>query len=133
IDVLPVARNFRQSQSIPASRGEQMTLLKRVPDQDPKWWPHGVAIEIISINGREQTPPKIAYVAKVWFERGTRLGEVAQVPDPVQLQTQVITALTPVLPACEVEVPEETPMVVLEQPRRPAQIDTYSVLSELVK
>lgn len=135
IDVLPRARNFRVSQVIPASRGSQHTVLRLVAEKNPSWWPRGVAVEIVSINGREQRPPKVVYVAKYWFDRATREGEVAQVPDPVQIQEQIISTLTPVLPACEVEVHEPTPPepVLVQEPRRPAQTDTYSVLLNLVQ
>lgn len=130
IDVLTQAGNFRRDQTIAPSQDGRMTVLRRVPEKDPRWWPDGVAIEILSINGQEQRPVKTVYVAKYWFNRGTRQGEVAQLPDPADIQEQVISALTPVVPECEVQVNEpELPSI----PSRPANRDTYSTLSQLVQ
>lgn len=130
IDVLTEPGNFRRDQTIAPSRNGQMTVLRRVREKDPRWWPEGVAIEILSINGQEQRPVKTVYVAKYWFDRGARKGELASLPNPIQLQEQVISALTPVIPECEIHVGEpELPSI----PNRPADRDTYSTLSQLVQ
>jgi len=130
IDILTEPGNFRKSEVIPPSTGEQLTVLRRAIDKDPKWWPEGVAIEIVSVNGAPQRPVKLGYVAKKWFERGTREGEVAKLPDPIELQAQVLQTFTPIT-ACEIEVGEPPP-----PPRivpLPARRDSYTELSNMVK
>lgn len=132
INVLPQARNFRVDQTIAASNNGKLTVIKRVPSEDPKWWPQGIAIQVLSVNGREERPIRTVYVARRWFDRGTRLGDVARIEDPQQVQEQVLTVLSPVVPECEVQVNEpeyETPRV----PDRPTQRDTYSTLAALVQ
>lgn len=130
IDVLTQAGNFRRDRTIAPSRDGRMTVLRRVPQKDPRWWPDGVAIELLSINGEEQRPVKTVYVAKYWFNRGTRQGDVTALPNPAQIQEQVLSVLTPVVPECEVQVNEpELPTI----PNRPAVRDSYSVLSRLVQ
>lgn len=130
INVLPEAKNFRKDEVIPASTGGRLSVLRRVANQDPKWWPGGIAIEIVSVNGQEQRPVRVVYIAKKWFERATRSGDVAELPNPQAIQQQVLTALTPILPACEIEVNEPEPPVI-----RPVALnkDTYSILADLVK
>lgn len=131
INVLPEAKNFRKDEVIPPSTGGRLSVLRRVAEQDPKWWPGGIAIEIVSVNGQEQRPVRVVYIAKKWFERATRSGDVAQLPNPQAIQHQVLSALTPILPACEIEVNEPVlPSTLSPAPTNP---DTYSILADLVK
>ncbi len=134
IDVLTRAGNFRSDKVVPASTGGRLTVLRRVPSEDPSWWPQGVAIQIVSVNGREERPVKTVYVAKRWFDRGASQGDIAQLTNPQEIQEQVLTALTPVVPECEVEVNETIviPNLLLE-PERPSNRNTYSTLASLVQ
>ncbi len=132
IDVLTRARNFRVDETIPASRNGNLTVIRRVSGEDPSWWPQGVAIQVLSVNGRERRPVKTVYVAKRWFDRGTRQGDLSHLQDPQEVQQQVLSALTPVVPECEVQVNEpeyEAP----REPARPARHDTYTTLAQLVQ
>ena len=132
IDVLTVARNFRSDKVVPASRNGNLTVIKRVESQDPSWWPQGVAIQILSVNGREERPVKTVYVAKKWFNRGASEGDVARLVNPQEIQEQVLTSLTPIVPECQVQVTEAPIPQLPNEPDRPSNRDTYSTLASLV-
>lgn len=132
IDVLTVARNFRSDKVVPASRDGNLTVIRRVESEDPSWWPQGVAIQVLSVNGREERPIKTVYVARKWFNRGAREGDVARLVSPDNVQEQVISSLTPVVPECEVQVTEPVVPLLPEEPDRPSNRDTYTTLASLV-
>lgn len=132
IDVLTVAKNFRSDKVVPASKDGNLTVIRRVQSEDPRWWPQGVAIQVLSVNGREERPVKIVYVAKKWFNRGASEGDVARLANPQDIQNQVLSSLTPVVPECQVEVTEAVIPQLPNEPDRPSNRDTYSTLAGLV-
>ncbi len=132
IDVLTVAKNFRSDKVVPASRNGNLTVIRRVENQDPRWWPQGVAIQVLTVNGREERPVKTVYVAKKWFNRGASEGDVARLVNPQDIQNQVISSLTPVVPECQVEVTETIIPQLPSEPNRPSNRDSYTTLASLV-